>query len=177
MRRNCRIFWSRSQSRTLACRFHNRSTPDREHLSGPTIQARSLEKPSPDRSNQQTLVLSTNHQDILTSQVDAPSHTPTQITMAFLTAPALPFRVTARAPRCNTRMQDAAAEPVPIAPLNADGTHPMKEPYTVVVGKKAPICRCWQSAKFPLCNGAHNKFNKETGSNVGPLVVSAESEE
>eukprot|EP00244_Chara_vulgaris_P002012 TRINITY_DN1336_c0_g2_i1.p1 TRINITY_DN1336_c0_g2~~TRINITY_DN1336_c0_g2_i1.p1 ORF type:complete len:141 (-),score=17.78 TRINITY_DN1336_c0_g2_i1:741-1163(-) len=32
-------------------------------------------------------------------------------------------------------------------------------------------CRCWRSEKFPLCDGAHVKFNKETGDNVGPLLV------
>ncbi|GBG89819.1 hypothetical protein CBR_g49669 [Chara braunii] len=32
-------------------------------------------------------------------------------------------------------------------------------------------CRCWRSEKFPLCDGAHAKFNKETGDNVGPLLV------
>jgi CDGSH-type Zn-finger protein len=32
-------------------------------------------------------------------------------------------------------------------------------------------CRCWRSAKFPLCDGSHAKFNKETGDNTGPLVI------
>eukprot|EP00850_Spirogloea_muscicola_P017673 SM000154S01408 [mRNA] locus=s154:328834:329734:+ [translate_table: standard] len=32
-------------------------------------------------------------------------------------------------------------------------------------------CRCWRSETFPLCNGAHVKFNKATGDNVGPLVL------
>lgn len=68
-------------------------------------------------------------------------------------------------------MQDTAT--TPIAPLNADGKHPMKEPYPVKAGKKAPVCRCWQSGKHPLCDGSHNAFNKATGSNVGPLVIAA----
>ncbi|VDD81055.1 unnamed protein product [Mesocestoides corti] len=25
--------------------------------------------------------------------------------------------------------------------------------------------------KFPLCDGAHNKHNQETGDNVGPLII------
>ena len=25
--------------------------------------------------------------------------------------------------------------------------------------------------QFPLCDGAHNKHNEETGDNVGPLVL------
>ncbi|KAL5570096.1 hypothetical protein UlMin_026671 [Ulmus minor] len=34
-----------------------------------------------------------------------------------------------------------------------------------------PYCRCWRSATFPLCNGSHVKHNKETGDNVGPLLL------
>eukprot|EP00878_Enallax_costatus_P017530 GHUV01018415.1.p3 GENE.GHUV01018415.1~~GHUV01018415.1.p3 ORF type:complete len:111 (+),score=33.92 GHUV01018415.1:347-679(+) len=37
--------------------------------------------------------------------------------------------------------------------------------------KKAVFCRCWRSETFPYCNGAHVKHNKETGDNVGPLIV------
>jgi len=33
-------------------------------------------------------------------------------------------------------------------------------------------CRCWQSGTFPLCDGAHVPHNKETGDNVGPLILS-----
>ncbi|KAL5727912.1 hypothetical protein ACHQM5_001054 [Ranunculus cassubicifolius] len=32
-------------------------------------------------------------------------------------------------------------------------------------------CRCWRSGTFPLCDGSHVKFNKESGDNVGPLLV------
>mmetsp|Transcript_11639 Transcript_11639/g.24832 ORF Transcript_11639/g.24832 Transcript_11639/m.24832 type:complete len:284 (+) Transcript_11639:169-1020(+) len=38
-------------------------------------------------------------------------------------------------------------------------------------GKKV-YCRCWQSGTFPLCDGAHMSHNKETGDNVGPLILS-----
>lgn len=38
-------------------------------------------------------------------------------------------------------------------------------------GKKVSYCRCWRSAKFPYCDGAHNAHNKETGDNVGPLSI------
>lgn len=37
---------------------------------------------------------------------------------------------------------------------------------------KAVMCRCWRSATFPYCDAAHVKHNKETGDNVGPLIVS-----
>lgn len=32
-------------------------------------------------------------------------------------------------------------------------------------------CRCWRSGTFPLCDGSHVKYNKESGDNVGPLLV------
>ncbi|XP_022646987.1 CDGSH iron-sulfur domain-containing protein 1-like isoform X2 [Varroa jacobsoni] len=39
------------------------------------------------------------------------------------------------------------------------------------IGDKKVFCRCWRSAKFPYCDGSHNKHNQETGDNVGPLIV------
>jgi len=40
-------------------------------------------------------------------------------------------------------------------------------------GEKCVLCRCWKSAKFPLCDGAHVKHNRATGDNVGPVIVTA----
>ena len=40
-------------------------------------------------------------------------------------------------------------------------------------GGKAVYCRCWKSDTFPLCDGSHMAHNKETGDNVGPLILSA----
>lgn len=37
---------------------------------------------------------------------------------------------------------------------------------------KVVMCRCWKSATFPYCDGSHNSHNKETGDNVGPLIIS-----
>nr|CAG4652339.1 EOG090X0JRY [Triops cancriformis] len=39
------------------------------------------------------------------------------------------------------------------------------------LGEKTYLCRCWKSAKFPYCDGAHSKHNKETGDNVGPAAI------
>jgi len=39
-------------------------------------------------------------------------------------------------------------------------------------GEKKVFCRCWKSGTFPLCDAAHVAHNKETGDNVGPLIVS-----
>jgi len=38
-------------------------------------------------------------------------------------------------------------------------------------GGKTAYCRCWRSAKFPLCDGSHGRHNQQTGDNVGPLIV------
>jgi CDGSH-type Zn-finger protein len=39
---------------------------------------------------------------------------------------------------------------------------------------KKVFCRCWKSKKFPLCDGSHVAHNRETGDNVGPLIVKAD---
>eukprot|EP00270_Netrium_digitus_P021939 TRINITY_DN964_c0_g1_i1.p1 TRINITY_DN964_c0_g1~~TRINITY_DN964_c0_g1_i1.p1 ORF type:complete len:120 (+),score=34.89 TRINITY_DN964_c0_g1_i1:42-362(+) len=44
----------------------------------------------------------------------------------------------------------------------------------LVSGLEKPVtayCRCWRSKKFPLCDGGHLAYNKESGDNVGPLVL------
>ncbi|XP_018568963.1 CDGSH iron-sulfur domain-containing protein 2 homolog [Anoplophora glabripennis] len=36
---------------------------------------------------------------------------------------------------------------------------------------KAVFCRCWRSKNWPYCDGSHGNHNKETGDNVGPIIV------
>eukprot|EP01065_Artemidia_motanka_P007049 TRINITY_DN13465_c1_g1_i1.p3 TRINITY_DN13465_c1_g1~~TRINITY_DN13465_c1_g1_i1.p3 ORF type:complete len:109 (+),score=36.74 TRINITY_DN13465_c1_g1_i1:70-396(+) len=38
-------------------------------------------------------------------------------------------------------------------------------------GENVVLCRCWRSKKFPYCDGSHVQHNKETGDNVGPLIL------
>lgn len=44
-------------------------------------------------------------------------------------------------------------------------------------GEKKVYCRCWLSGTFPLCDATHVAHNKETGDNVGPLIVSVDKDE
>ena len=39
------------------------------------------------------------------------------------------------------------------------------------LGSRTAFCRCWKSAKFPLCDGAHGKHNQVCGDNLGPVIV------
>lgn len=39
------------------------------------------------------------------------------------------------------------------------------------ITEKAVFCRCWRTKNWPYCDGSHGPHNKETGDNVGPLVV------
>ncbi|HEY81315.1 MAG TPA: CDGSH iron-sulfur domain-containing protein [Anaerolineae bacterium] len=56
--------------------------------------------------------------------------------------------------------------------INSKG-HPDRHTEDVPAGKTVAFCRCWQSEKFPYCDGAHRKVNAETGDHVGPVVVKA----
>ncbi|XP_055716124.1 CDGSH iron-sulfur domain-containing protein 2 homolog [Phlebotomus papatasi] len=39
------------------------------------------------------------------------------------------------------------------------------------IAEKAAFCRCWKSNNWPYCDGSHGGHNKETGDNLGPVVV------
>ncbi len=51
--------------------------------------------------------------------------------------------------------------------------HPERHRETVPQGETVAFCRCWQSGKFPYCDGTHRKINAETGDHVAPVVVTA----
>jgi CDGSH-type Zn-finger protein len=74
-------------------------------------------------------------------------------------------------------------QPTRLAPLHEKINSKIDLDSTKVVnneqlcaGDKKVYCRCWKSETFPLCDGAHVAHNKETGDNVGPLILSAEKE-
>ncbi|MEJ5200328.1 MAG: CDGSH iron-sulfur domain-containing protein [Anaerolineae bacterium] len=50
---------------------------------------------------------------------------------------------------------------------------PQRHEEEVPVGKRVAFCRCWQSGKFPYCDGTHRKINADTGDAVGPVIVTA----
>jgi CDGSH-type Zn-finger protein len=41
---------------------------------------------------------------------------------------------------------------------------------------KLVMCRCWKSKTFPFCDGSHVKHNKETGDNLGPLIIKGKAQ-
>ena len=41
----------------------------------------------------------------------------------------------------------------------------------VMDGDRVALCRCWQSSKFPFCDGAHNAYNEANGDQLGPVIV------
>jgi len=51
--------------------------------------------------------------------------------------------------------------------------HPGRHQEAIPAGTTVAFCRCWQSGRFPYCDGTHKKLNAETGDKVGPVVVTA----
>ncbi|XP_034487008.1 CDGSH iron-sulfur domain-containing protein 2 homolog [Drosophila innubila] len=39
------------------------------------------------------------------------------------------------------------------------------------IAEKAAFCRCWKTKNWPYCDGSHAEHNKQTGDNVGPVVI------
>jgi CDGSH-type Zn-finger protein len=76
-------------------------------------------------------------------------------------SPALCGRASSRAYAPSLRVQDVDKVVDSVSLNDLDGK------------KQVSYCRCWRSATFPLCNGAHVAHNKASGDNVGPLLVKA----
>ena len=46
-------------------------------------------------------------------------------------------------------------------------TPDIRHTVTLKPGEKVALCRCWQSKKFPLCDGSHRQDNRSQG----PVIV------
>ncbi|MCP8352295.1 CDGSH iron-sulfur domain-containing protein [Candidatus Synchoanobacter obligatus] len=49
----------------------------------------------------------------------------------------------------------------------------IKDHLSLKPGDKVALCRCWQSKRFPLCDGSHRKLN----TTQGPIIVEAKSDQ
>jgi CDGSH-type Zn-finger protein len=47
---------------------------------------------------------------------------------------------------------------------------PMREEL-VLDSERVALCRCWQSKKFPYCDGSHREYNRLNDDQLGPVIV------
>ncbi|OSX80893.1 hypothetical protein BU14_0031s0063 [Porphyra umbilicalis] len=96
--------------------------------------------------------------------------------MAFVSA-AAPLALRPSAGSALSTRRPAAARPAALRmstpPMNPDGEKEEKTTHELVTGAKIGLCRCYKSASFPICNGAHAGYNKKTGDKIGPIEVVA----
>ena len=55
--------------------------------------------------------------------------------------------------------------------------YPERSTVSCEAGKRVALCRCWQSKKFPYCDGAHRAYNEEHGTALGPVIVEVAAED
>jgi len=51
--------------------------------------------------------------------------------------------------------------------------HPPRQTITLKPGEKVSLCRCWQSSRFPYCDGNHKQICTDKDQ-TGPIVVSVD---
>lgn len=54
---------------------------------------------------------------------------------------------------------------------------PARLEQTLKPGERVALCRCWQSKKFPYCDGSHRAHNEACGDDIGPAVISVATSE
>lgn len=106
--------------------------------------------------------------------------------MAFLPTPSCLSRATPRqglavsgrrpAGAATGAARAPVAAPLRMADVYNDGSMDEKDKLSIAHNstegnKGVALCRCWKSETFPKCSGAHNKHNKETGDQLGPVTV------
>lgn len=60
---------------------------------------------------------------------------------------------------------------IPLMPPVNKYSYPARDEVTLPIDGRIAICRCWQSKKFPYCDGEHRCFNEETREGLGPMIV------
>jgi CDGSH-type Zn-finger protein len=86
-------------------------------------------------------------------------------------APPSPFASTTTTTASNTRLESTSKKIN--HKIDTDSTKVVHQ-QSLELGEKKVYCRCWKSETFPYCDGAHVMHNKETGDNVGPVIVVTE---
>lgn len=52
-----------------------------------------------------------------------------------------------------------------------DTDYPERSTVCCQQNERIALCRCWQSKKFPYCDGAHRAYNDAHGTAFGPVIV------
>ncbi|MBM94156.1 MAG: hypothetical protein CMF51_05345 [Legionellales bacterium] len=54
--------------------------------------------------------------------------------------------------------------------------HPARHVEASKSSGKTAYCRCWQSKKFPYCDGSHRDYNAAHQDQLGPVVIEWDAE-